>query len=115
MAPALGLDHVGFVKGVTWGDVDNDGLIDLYVSQSYQDNVLYKNAGEVQGTWRFTPSTPMPGPDQSFPTWFGITTTTAGSTCLSAGHNMDELGDMARAYLGEAFEADHARILPESR
>ena len=53
MAPALGLDHVGFVKGVTWGDVDNDGLIDLYVSQFYQDNVLYKNAGEVQGTWRF--------------------------------------------------------------
>ena len=54
MAPSLGLDHVGFVKGVTWGDVDNDGLIDLYVSQFYQDNVLYRNMGEVSA-WRFTP------------------------------------------------------------
>ena len=110
VAPALGLDHVGFVKGVTWGDVDNDGLIDLYVSQFYQDNVLYKNAGEVQGTWRFTPSTPMPGPDQSFPTWFWDYDNDGWLDLFVGGYNMDELGDMARAYLGEAFEADHARI-----
>lgn len=110
VAPALGLDHVGFVKGVTWGDVDNDGLIDLYVSQFYQDNVLYKNAGEVQGTWRFTPSTPMPGPDQSFPTWFWDYDNDGWLDLFVGGYNMDELGDMARAYLGEAFEADHARM-----
>ena len=110
VASSLGLDHVGFVKGVTWGDVDNDGLIDLYVSQFYQDNVLYRNMGEVQGAWRFTPSTSMPGPNQSFPTWFWDYDNDGWLDLFVGGYNMDELGDMARAYLGEAFEADHARM-----
>lgn len=110
VAPSLGLDHVGFVKGVTWGDVDNDGLIDLYVSQFYQDNVLYRNMGKVEGAWRFTSSTLMPGPSQSFPTWFWDYDNDGWLDLFVGGYNMDELGDMARAYLGEAFEADHARM-----
>ncbi len=31
---------------VAAGDVDNDGLIDLYVTRSYQTNLLYRNLGD---------------------------------------------------------------------
>lgn len=110
VAPALGVDHVGFVKGVTWGDVDNDGLIDLYVSQFYQDNVIYRNVGERQGRWHFSPSVSMPGPDQSFPTWFWDYDNDGWLDLFAGGYNMDDLGDMARAYLGDEFGADHARM-----
>ncbi|MCF6149124.1 MAG: VCBS repeat-containing protein [Candidatus Kuenenia sp.] len=31
--------------GAAWGDYDNDGLIDLYVSNYKDENILYKNTG----------------------------------------------------------------------
>ena len=110
VAPVVGLDHRGFVKGVTWGDVDNDGLIDLYVSQFYESNVLYRNLGREAEGWRFIPSTVVPGPNESFPTWFWDFDNDGWLELFVGGYNMDDLGDMARAYLGEEFAADHARL-----
>ena len=110
VAAAVGLNHVGFVKGVAWGDADNDGLVDLYVSQFHQDNVLYRNLGDTEAGWRFEPSVAMPGPSESFPTWFWDYDNDGWLDLFAGGYNMDELGDMARAYMGEAFAADHGRI-----
>jgi hypothetical protein len=34
-----------FTKGVAWGDYDNDGFPDLYASNMFGDNFLYRNRG----------------------------------------------------------------------
>jgi hypothetical protein len=64
-----GVGHVSFTKGVVAGDYDNDGWPDLYVSNIFADNILYRNNGD--GT--FTDVAGKLGvqkPLVSFPTWF---------------------------------------------
>ncbi len=82
-AKAIGLDFVGFVKGVAWGDIDNDGRPDLYLSCLGEKNRLFKNNGP-QGSsstsstfdgknWSFSEITDQAGvskPLNSFPVWF---------------------------------------------
>lgn len=50
---AFGLDLEAYVKGVTWGDMDNDGDPDLYLSRIDGPNRLFRNDG---------PLTPDPAP-----------------------------------------------------
>jgi hypothetical protein len=67
-ARALGFGVLGVVKGVAWGDYNNDGLLDLYVSRFGDTNILYRN-----DRTRFTDVTKEAGvglPIKSFPTWF---------------------------------------------
>jgi hypothetical protein len=40
---------VGFVKGVVWGDYNNEGRLDLYLSRPQEPNVLYRNDGLAEG------------------------------------------------------------------
>ena len=82
VAPSLGLDVRAAVKGAAWGDYDNDGRPDLYLSIIAGMNRLFRNDGPdpasragqaVQGTWRFTDVTGTAGvryPLTSFATWF---------------------------------------------
>ncbi len=74
VARSVGLDHVGFVKGAVWGDYDNDGRADLFLSRFDQPNVLYRNDGPgVGGSWSFSDVSAAAGiaaPIRSFPTWF---------------------------------------------
>ncbi len=44
-----GVGFVGYGLGAAWGDYDNDGDLDLYVT-AFGDNVLYQNLGD--GTFR---------------------------------------------------------------
>lgn len=44
-----GLDHTGWGQGVCAGDIDNDGYVDLFVTQ-WGQNILYHNLGN--GTFR---------------------------------------------------------------
>lgn len=79
----------GVVKGVTWGDYNNDGRPDLYLSRNGQPNLLFRNDGpapgqsargqseerEVSGQpwWIFTEVGEDAGvsePIWSFPCWF---------------------------------------------
>ncbi len=46
---ASGLGELGFVKGVAWGDFNNDGRPDLYVSVMYGRNHLFRNDGPGKG------------------------------------------------------------------
>jgi len=85
------LAYTGFVKGVAWGDYDNDGRLDLYLSCLDQPNVLFRNAGPDRQApeagsdhktgrkalsprpWNFVDRTRTAGvaePRLSFPTWF---------------------------------------------
>ncbi|MEO8083236.1 MAG: CRTAC1 family protein [Ardenticatenales bacterium] len=71
---AVGLALGGFTKGAGWGDYDNDGRPDLYVSQLGWPNALMHNDGPTRdGGWRFTDVAAAAGvtePVQSFPTWW---------------------------------------------
>ena len=42
-AAELGLAHDGQSRGAVWGDFDNDGDLDLYVTNRGQPNLYYKN------------------------------------------------------------------------
>jgi ASPIC and UnbV/FG-GAP-like repeat len=74
VAKRVGIDIDDFVKGATWGDVNNDGLPDLYVSVIYGKNRLYINrGGQSIDTWRFEETGAAAGvqlPLASFATWF---------------------------------------------
>ena len=43
ISSAAGVDDPGFGQGAAWGDIDGDGLPDLYVANMNGTNVLYKN------------------------------------------------------------------------
>jgi hypothetical protein len=69
VAESAGVTNLRYAKGVTWGDYDEDGDPDLYVS-NLGPNRLYRNNGD--GT--FTDLAPLLGLTEpavrSFPTWF---------------------------------------------
>ena len=73
VALKVGLDETGVIKGVTWGDYDNDGYPDLYLSRFDSSNLLYRNDGPSESGWSFTEVTKkagVEGPQLSFPAWF---------------------------------------------
>lgn len=74
VADRVGIDVDDFVKGASWGDVDNDGLPDLYLSVIYGRNKLYMNRGGTSiASWRFEETGAAAGvqmPLASFPTFF---------------------------------------------
>ncbi len=75
VAPILGLDKIaGYIKGVVWGDVNNDGLPDLYISVMWGKNKLLLNRGGTDiRKWRFEDISKTAGVEEpfiSFPAWF---------------------------------------------
>ena len=71
--------NLGFVKGVTWGDYDNDGRPDLYVSTMSGRSFLFRNDGPRDpahpdpADWVWTDVTEkagLAGKRFTFPTWF---------------------------------------------
>jgi hypothetical protein len=69
VAKAAGVARSAFTKAAAWGDYDNDGYPDLYVSNYVGENFLYHN--ERNGT--FTERAKALGvekPVMSFPAWF---------------------------------------------
>ena len=69
MARAAGIDVSDHVKAVVWGDVDNDGDPDLYVSALGARNRLYRNNGDG-GFDDIAARAGVEEPISSFPTWF---------------------------------------------
>jgi hypothetical protein len=74
VAERVGIRLNDFVKGVVWGDVNNDGLPDLYASVLFGRNRLYLNrGGSSPDAWRFEEVAHKAGvqlPIASFPVWF---------------------------------------------
>jgi tetratricopeptide (TPR) repeat protein len=74
VSAGVGITLNDFVKGVVWGDVNNDGLPDLFASVLGGRNRLYLNrGGRSIDTWRFEERAAAAGvelPIASFPTWF---------------------------------------------
>ncbi|MEM7263323.1 MAG: VCBS repeat-containing protein, partial [Planctomycetota bacterium] len=73
VAAEVGLAKFAWVKGVAWGDFDNDNDLDLYVSVLDGPNSLYENLGSESGRPKFKDIASSAGvslPRFSFPTWF---------------------------------------------
>jgi VCBS repeat protein/ASPIC/UnbV protein len=69
IAPQAGVTNLRYAKGVTWGDFDGDRDPDLFVSNLFEENRLYRNNGD--GTFTdIAPELKMTTPLASFPAWW---------------------------------------------
>jgi len=67
-----GISETGYFKGVASGDLNNDRLPDLYLSNYSGENILYYNVSSTDGTISFKKAGKSAGvskPERSFPTW----------------------------------------------
>ena len=64
-----GVGASAFTKGVVAGDYDNDGFGDLYLSNMFGHNFLYRNNGDGTFT-EVGEKAGVQAPTVSFPTWF---------------------------------------------
>jgi hypothetical protein len=125
-AAASRLADIGYVKGVVWGDYDNDGLPDLYVSRMGQSNLLFRNVGEaivagkhstpghprIKG-WKFSDVTEKAGvsePFHSFPVWFFDYNNDGFLDIFAAGFKGARIDAVAAEYLGQPNRQGHPRL-----
>jgi len=100
----------GYVKGVVWGDYNNDGRPDLFVSVLSRESHLFRNDGPVPGAkkfaaagWRFTDVTRETGitrPANSFPTWWWDYDNDGWLDLLVAGFKFNDMTDLIAFQLG---------------
>lgn len=119
-AAKMGVNVVGFVKGVTSGDYNNDGRIDLYLSiRDQKQNILFRNDGpltEGGGAthgWKFTDVTAqagVPGPVNPFPTWFWDYDNDGWQDIMVSGYRTSDASDIAADYLGLPTSAERPRL-----
>jgi hypothetical protein len=69
VAKTAGVARTAFTKGAGWGDYDNDGYPDLYVSNYVGENFLYHNERNGSFTER-AKALGVEAPIMSFATWF---------------------------------------------
>ena len=67
---SAGVDKIAFTKGVAAADYDNDGYVDLYVSNLYGGNFLYHNNHDRTFTEVSEKAGVHQPNSQSFATWF---------------------------------------------
>jgi len=97
VAKEAGVENFKLTKGAAWGDYDGDRDPDLYVSNQFDVNRLYRNEGD--GT--FTDVAPELGLDEprfSFPVWFWDYDNDGHLDLFVAGYGGD-LGTLVRSYL----------------
>ncbi|MEO1263510.1 MAG: CRTAC1 family protein [Bacteroidota bacterium] len=118
VAKKVGIDLETFVKAVVWGDVNNDGLPDLFVSVLGEPNRLYVNQGGVDvDHWRFEEQAEKAGvqnPVFSFPAWFWDFDNDGWEDLFVSSYDLrhfDQLhSDITREYMGLAVQAEYARL-----
>ncbi|MDA1188433.1 MAG: CRTAC1 family protein [Chloroflexi bacterium] len=87
-----------YCKGTAWGDYDNDGDPDLYVSNFGESNRLYRNDGG--GTFLdIAHAVGVAEPINSFATWFWDYNNDGCLDLFVAGYSFD-IAEVAKDYLG---------------
>lgn len=103
-----GVGRTAFSKGATWGDYDNDGFADLYVSNYGENNFLYRNKGD--GTFeevaaRLGVSKPL----MSFPAWF-FDYDNDGWLDLFVASFVPSVTEVARGFMGLPPQAETMKL-----
>jgi len=113
-----GVQLTAFIKGVTSGDYDNDGLPDIYISTLLSRNYLFRNVGQNErGIPLFEDVTSIAGLDEeisTFPTWFWDYDNDGWLDIFVSGYNrggsVSISSAVAREHLGLPFQADLPRL-----
>ncbi|MGH9630613.1 MAG: FG-GAP repeat domain-containing protein, partial [Bryobacteraceae bacterium] len=113
VAERLGVANLGYVKGVAWGDYDNDGRLDLYVSRLGASNLLFRNHGD--GFTDVTRSAGVHEPIYSFATWFWDYDNDGWQDLFVAAFHTEKLGDIAAVHLGLPSAAERPRLFRNNR
>ncbi|RIL11562.1 hypothetical protein DCC79_04425, partial [bacterium] len=113
---------VAYIKGAVWGDYDNDGRPDLYVSRLGGANGLYHNDGpDAEGRWRFTDVGVEAGvtePRFSFSAWFFDYDNDGWEDIGAADYGQPAMGrtaELIAGYLGLPTEGDHPHVYRNNR
>ena len=118
MGEASGLGDLGFVKGVAWGDFNNDGRPDLYVSVMYGKNHLFRNDGpkdvnDIRKGWKFTDVTDAASvakQSNTFATWFFDYDNDGWPDLFVAGYSTEASGDVGAFEMGMPVKAETSRL-----
>ncbi len=108
VAEKAGVQNWRYCKGSAWGDYDNDGDADLYVSNFGGENRLYRNNGD--GTFSdVAPEMGVTEPLDSFATWFWDYDNDGWLDIFAAGYGED-IEDVAADLLGPTRDGPHPRL-----
>ena len=119
IAAPNGLAEMGFVKGVAWGDFNNDGRPDLYISRKGAPNILFRNDGPLNPAsprpdrWKFTDVTAQAGvaePIHSFATWFFDYDNDGWPDLYVSGFYVEGFDDIAAFEMGLPYKAETPRL-----
>ena len=97
VAQDAGVQNWRYCKGSAWGDYNNDGDPDLYISNFGEDNRLYRNNGD--GTFSdVAAELGITAPSDSFATWFWDYNNDGWLDIFVAGYGED-IEDVAADYM----------------
>lgn len=118
-AGEMGVDFVGFFKGVASSDYNNDGRPDLFLSRLDGPKMLLRNDGAAgpdtspKARWRFTDVADDAGvidPPSSFPCWFWDYDNDGWPDIMVTGYSIQDSGNIAADYLGVPHSGQKARL-----
>jgi hypothetical protein len=108
VAKAAGVENFRFAKGCAWGDYDDDGDADLYVSNMGHENRLYRNNGD--GTFvDVARDLGVLGPLKGFPCWF-FDADNDGALDLLAAAFFHDVAPMVSGYYGKPMPEHYTRL-----
>jgi hypothetical protein len=103
-----GVDKVAFTKGAAWGDYDNDGYADLYVSNFGEENFLYHN--NRNGTFTdVAVQLQVDKPIMSFPCWF-FDYDNDGFMDIFVSSFVPSVTEVVRGYMGLPQQAETMKL-----
>ena len=117
----LGLPVDAFVKGVAFGDFNNDGRPDLYVSVREGKNMLLRNDGPAGASplhWRFTEVAEQAGvipAGNTFATWFFDYDNDGWPDLFVAGYYSGSMQDVGLFQAGEHANAGMPHLYRNNR